>query len=426
MALVSTAAMSAATRAPVAFLPPADGCRRSFASSSAYARWTAACATTTSNDLLDDRGMDNDEDNPSVAVIGSGAVGGYYGARLWESGRYNVHFHMRGEHLDQSKQTGLMVTSIDGDVFVPPDRLSTFTDPREAGTTMDWVIVALKSSSLEAIPELIYPLLEPGKTRVLCIMNGLIEDDLIALLKEHAEEAESLPSGKGGASEIIHCCGAVYGGMALICSNRLGPGRIDHSYAGRLSAGVAASNPSFSDDDNQRAFEELFRPTLVRTAYETSLLAGRWRKCVWNLPFNGISVSMGGLTVDKIVTDPGLRRLAYDLMDETIRAANTDLQSHGLEDEFFLDDAEKEQMMDLSDTMGPYRTSTMIDFVEGRRMEVKYLFRKPMERAQHLGVQVPKLETIVAQIEALEKFRQTKLESGVTRKVKDTTEATTL
>jgi len=43
-------------------------------------------------------------------------------------------------------------------------------------------------------------------------------------------------------------------------------------------------------------------------------------------------------------------------------------------------------MMDLSDNMGPYRTSTMIDFVEGRALETHYLFTKPVERAQSLGV----------------------------------------
>jgi 2-dehydropantoate 2-reductase len=134
----------------------------------------------------------------------------------------------------------------------------------------------------------------------------------------------------------------VYGGIALICSNRLGPGRIDHSYAGLLSSGLAAHYPDFSDDDNdgkdgkdsfQCAFEGLWANTSVPIAYEKSILSGRWRKSLWNIPFNGISVSMGGLTVDKIVNDSGLRQLAFDLMDETIEVGKiqeiTFLKSNG-------------------------------------------------------------------------------------------------
>ena len=113
---------------------------------------------------------------------------------------------------------------------------------------------------------------------------------------------------------------------------------------------------------------------------------------------------MGGITVDKIVTDEGLRRLAHLVMDETIATANADLRSQGFGESFHLGETERKQMFDLSDGMGPYRTSTMIDFVEKRPMEVKYLFRKPVERALALGVPVPHLETLVVQIEALQRF----------------------
>jgi 2-dehydropantoate 2-reductase len=194
--------------------------------------------------------------------------------------------------------------------------------------------------------------------------------------------------------------------MALICVNRLAPGRVDHSYGGLLNGGLAASDQSISDKENKKAFSDLWSPTSVETVYEPSLLAGRWRKNVWNLPFNGLSVAMGGITIDRIVNDKSLRALAYAVMDECVAAANADLTAHGFSEDFFLGDSDKKKMMDLSDGMGPYRTSTMLDFVEKRPMEVKYLFSKPVERAKKLGVPVPHLETIVAQIEAFERFRE--------------------
>jgi 2-dehydropantoate 2-reductase len=326
---------------------------------------------------------------PSIAIVGSGAVGGYYGARLWESGKYDVKFQMRGENYEVSTRDGFRVDSIDGDVFIPPTQLNAFTNPEDVGP-VDWVIVSIKSSSLSDIPDLIYPLIDSNRTRIIAIMNGLIEEDLIRLFKDCVGQ---------------EFCAALYGGMALVCSNRKGPGHIKHSFAGLLSGGIATSRENLTDHDNQQAFRDLWAPTSIDIAYEQSLLGGRWRKCLWNLPFNGISVAMNGITVDKIVNDPGLRRLACNIMDETVAAANADLAAHGLGKEFYLNDEDKKKMMDLSDNMGAYRTSTMIDFVEGRPLEVHYLFTKPVERARSLGVHVPYLETLVTQIEALERLR---------------------
>ncbi len=207
--------------------------------------------------------------------------------------------------------------------------------------------MSLKSSSLDAIPVLISPLLKPT-TRVLVIMNGLVEEDLVQMLKAHMGDTTS-------GDDRLECCAALFGGMALICSNRLGPGLIDHSYAGLLSGGVAASSESTTKEENRKAFEELWEPTKVEIAYESSLLRGRWKKNLWNLPFNGISVAMGGITVDQIVTDPGLRRLSDIVMDETVAVANADLARHGEDPSLYLGAAEKKIMMDLSDNMGPYR-----------------------------------------------------------------------
>jgi len=62
-------------------------------------------------------------------------------------------------------------------------------------------------------------------------------------------------------------------------------------------------------------------------------------------------------------------------------------------------------MWNLSDNMGPYKPSTMIDLLANKPMEVTYLFKKPLERASRLNVHVPHLETIAIQIEAFQRFR---------------------
>jgi len=285
---------------------------------------------------------DNDvsEKKLKVGIIGSGAVGSYYGARLLQCGEYDVSFHMRGAHYETCKTSGLQIESSDGDFFIPPDELHVFERPEDMGK-MDWVIVALKSTSLDAVPELVAPLLTPN-TRVLAIMNGLIEDDLISKLASlpagHAEE-HTHPIGVP-AKLHLDSCAAIYGGMALICSNRIAPGQIHHSYAGLLSGGLAAASSSHSSETHQEALEQLWAPTKVEFKYEQSIVGGRWRKNVWNLPFNGISVAMGGITVDKIVNDPGLRRLADIVMDETIAVANADMKSRLIDPSCYLGDAD--------------------------------------------------------------------------------------
>ena len=107
--------------------------------------------------------------------------------------------------------------------------------------------------------------------------------------------------------------------------------------------------------------------------------------------------------MDKIVNNPELRALAYTIMDETVATANAELQAvFGSEAGEPLGEAEKEQMMNLSDGMGAYKTSTMLDMTNRRAMEVRYLFREPVKRAERLGMSVPQLQSTVVIMEAFQ------------------------
>jgi len=144
----------------------------------------------------------------TVAVVGSGAVGGYYGARLHEAG-YNVKFFMRGEHYETCCKKGLYVHSVEGDIQISRDELQVFVSTDEIGT-VDWILLSIKSSSLDVVPQLLEPLLGED-TRVIAIMNGLVDDDLVDMLEKYPHSA-------------------IYGGMAFICSTRIEAGIIDHSF----------------------------------------------------------------------------------------------------------------------------------------------------------------------------------------------------
>jgi len=211
---------------------------------------------------------------------------------------------MRGDHYSVSKQNGLNVTSVEGDIFIPPQELMTYDKVEDIGT-VDWVILCLKSTGIEATPGLLRPLLDKD-SRVLSIMNGLVDEDIVRLLEGLGEHEDP----------VLTKCAAVYGGMALLCSNRMAPGHVDHSYAGKLTTSLAfqSSMDMVTDmkDVHKEAMVSLWEPTRgFEFVYDDNVVRARWSKNLWNLPFNGISVAMNGITVDKIVNDPGLRKLAY-------------------------------------------------------------------------------------------------------------------
>ena len=320
-------------------------------------------------------------------MIGSGAVGSYYGARLWQEGYHQVQFYLRpGAAFDESQRKGFQIQSIDGDFVLPPEDLCLVNSTFSIQDKPDWIILALKTTALSAIPDLILPLLSE-KAKILPLMNGMIDQELIRLLKEATGQTDD---------DELKCCRTLYGGMAMIAANRVAPGEIHHLFGGPISVGIASTQTSAETAKHELL--SLWQPiTTVECNWEDSLRLGRWRKMLWNLPFNGVSVAMNGIPTDEIVTDPGLRTLSRRVMEETMAAAVAECG------EGSLDQSHIEGMYTFTDAMGSYRPSTMIDLLERRPMEVEYLFRQPLQRAQALGVDTPHLFTIVTMIEALQR-----------------------
>ena len=305
----------------------------------------------------------------SVAVIGAGAVGSYYGARLAQAG-HDVRFLLRRDY-EAVKTRGLRVESHRGDFVL--ERPTIARDAAAIGP-VDWVLCGFKATSLEDAPALIRPCLGP-ETRVLAIMNGLgVEEALAAAL---------------GTDRI-------FGGLAFTCLNRGEPGVVHHYEYGQVTIAHLGDDPA-----ELALAAALWEGANAEIATAPSLLQARWEKLVWNVPFNGLTVVAGGVTTEAIVTDAGLRREADLLMREVVAAGNADLAAHGRPNR--IDGGELiARMFALTDVMGPYRPSTMVDFVEGRALEVEAIFAEPVRRAQALGVPVPRMEMLTALLSRLD------------------------
>ncbi len=305
-----------------------------------------------------------------VAVIGAGAVGAYYGARLAQAG-HDVHFLMRRD-LAAVRKHGLEIRSTDGDFTL--DTPSTAESSAEIGVA-DWVICALKTTSMGEVPDLVRPCLGP-RSRILCLMNGLGVEERFAEWF--------------GAERI-------FGGLAFTCINRGAPGRVHHLRYGAVTLGHLDNNP-----EEVAAGIELWSGATVDFAGTDSLLRTRWEKLGWNIPFNGLCVTAGGITTDLVIGDGGLRVAARRTMEEVVLAGNADLAAHG-EQSRIDGEAMITRMFAMTDAMGAYRPSTMIDFVEGRAMEVEEMFGEPLRRAQALGVATPQIALLTALMRRLDR-----------------------
>lgn len=309
----------------------------------------------------------------SVAVIGAGAVGSYYGARLGQAG-HDVRFLLRRDY-DAVAARGLRIESHHGDFVL--ERPAIARDPAEIGP-VDWVLCGLKTTSLDAAPDLIRPCLGP-ETRVLAIMNGLgIEERLSDAL---------------GTDRI-------FGGLAFTCINRGEPGAIHHYEYGQVSIAHLHDDPA----ELERALA-LWQDATVEVSAAPSIIRARWEKLCWNVPFNGLTVAAGGVTTEAVVTAPALRAEARALMEEVIAAGNADLAARDSPERIDGDEVIT-RMFILTDVMGPYRPSTLIDFVEGRAIEVDAIFAEPARRARALGVPTPRLDQLAALLAALDPARE--------------------
>jgi len=143
----------------------------------------------------------------------------------------------------------------------------------------------------------------------------------------------------------------------------------------------------------------------VKVISAPSLLRARWEKLCWNIPFSGLCVAAGGITTDIIMGDNDLRAATLVLMEEVIESGNADLSYHS--EQVRIDrQAMIDSMFKKTSTMGAYKPSTMIDFVEGRSMEIAAIFGEPLRRARSLNVPVPQLTLLTALLQSLNRGRR--------------------
>ena len=307
-----------------------------------------------------------------VAVVGAGAVGTYYGARLAERG-HDVAFILRSDYSAVSER-GITVNSKDGDIRLHSPRITRSAIELAKTFQPDWILCALKATALSDAERLISPVID-ADTRLLAIINGLgIEEEFAKWMDPKR----------------------VFGGLAFTCINRLEPSVINHLDYGPLTV------THLGDDPLELTLAmSLWEQVKVVTSIADSRLAARYFKLCWNIPFNGLCVLTGGVSTEVIMQEPHLRSLAEKIMREVIEIGNADLVNSIGEFAPQLDNRVVDELMTMTDTMIDYKPSTMIDFVEGREMEIDAIFQAPLTRGLTLGVECVELQKMTEALHSI-------------------------
>jgi 2-dehydropantoate 2-reductase len=301
-----------------------------------------------------------------VVIVGAGAIGGWYGGLLALAG-HEVHAISRSDY-PVLQQGGLVLRDLNGERVV---RLASASPTGEGIGPCDLVIVAAKATANALLPALIQPLLGPH-TLLLTLQNGM---------------------GNVEAFKAIVPVERLVAGLCFVCINRIEPGVVSNTHAGyiRMAAADGPINPSVTQ------CVDWFKSAGVDCRAEDSLEAVLWKKLCWNIPFNGLAIAGGGITTDLILADPVLKARARRLMEEVRLAAG--LRGHIVSEQHL------QGQMDVTERMGAYRPSSLIDYLAGREVEVSGLWGEPLLRGLVAGAKMPELALLKHEIEAKLKAR---------------------
>jgi 2-dehydropantoate 2-reductase len=301
-------------------------------------------------------------------VIGTGALGGFYGGMLARAGQ-EVHFLFRSDY-EYVRRNGLQIDSVRGDFKLP--QVYAYNSTQQM-PVCDVILVCMKTTGNHLLPEMIKQLLHP-KSIIILLQNGLGQEE---------ELSEQLPDV------------GIAGGLAFICSNKVGPGHIQHLDYGKLIIG----SYNLKETEILEQVVSDFQSAGIHTELTANLRFSRWQKLLWNIPFNGMTVVLN-TTTDKLMANEHSRQLALEMMLEVIHGAN----KCGVP----LKESLAQQMIDMTIKMNPYAPSMKLDYDAYRPMEIGYIYSNPILAAKEAGFLMSKVSMLEKQLRFIEDHRLVK------------------
>jgi 2-dehydropantoate 2-reductase len=287
-----------------------------------------------------------------IAVMATGAVGGYFGARLAQAG-HEVAFVARGRQLEALRAHGLRVQSPLGDMHLP--NIEVTDEPAGIGT-VDLVLFTVKLWDTLEAADAIKPLLGEN-TAVVSFQNSVVKDDILR---------QAL-----GAEHII-------GGTCYIAATIVEPGLIRHSGTmQKLVFGEYDGSPS----PRVRQFHDACADSGIDAEISDQIEQTTWEKFVFLVGMSG-TTSLARSTIGPIRSHPRARAFLHDVMAEVVQVGCA--QGVPLPAEY------ADQRLAFIDQMPATVTTSMHhDLERGNRLEVPWLSGDVVERGARLGVATP-------------------------------------
>lgn len=309
---------------------------------------------------------------PRVGIIGTGAIGGFYGVMLARAG-FDVHFLLRGEFSAVALRGLQLNHAVQGQLTLNP--VQAYANGEDL-PPCDWLLVGAKATSNPDLAPILISAAAPG-AKVLLLQNGLgVEEALRPLLPES-----------------IH----VLGGLCYICAYRSAPGVIEHQALGAVNLGYH-SGPAADAAARQAIVEEgsaMFRKAGLDSQAMPDLGQARWQKLVWNVPYNGLSVLLKASTAP-LMADDASRQLIQALMAEVVRGAEA--CGHSVPTGY------AEHLFKVTEKMPDYWPSMYHDYLHKRPLELAAIYAAPLAAAKAAGCELPRIEALYQALSFIDRY----------------------
>lgn len=287
-----------------------------------------------------------------IVVMGTGGVGGYFGARLAASGA-DVTFIARGEHLKAMQRDGLKILSANGDMMLKPVKA---TDAPASVGVADLVMIAVKLWNTEDAARAIEPLMGPNSA-ALSWQNGVVAEDI--LVRHYGKER-------------------VIGGVSNIAALIDAPGVIRHN--GTMARLIFAELDG-RQSNRIEIFASLCNHANIDYVVSDDITRAIWQKFIFLASFSGMTCATR-LSIGPVRSDPETRAMLKSALQEAVAIG----RAKGVN----LPDDQVEQSLAWADNLPASMVASMLgDLTRGNRLELPWLSGTVVKLGDELGVPTP-------------------------------------
>lgn len=287
-----------------------------------------------------------------IGIIGTGAVGGYFGAKLSQAG-IDVTFIARGETLKQLQENGLKILSYKGDFKIEKPKA---TSDLKALKDTDIILLCVKSYSTKEIAKALKPHLS-DKTIIISMQNGVENEEILGEIL--------------GKQNII-------GSVVFITAGIESPGVIKHTGYGKVIFGELSGQIS----DRIREIERIFLGAGIPAGITTSIKTELWSKLMLNIPYNGFTA---------LVRGPLENYQELPEAQECFLRALKEVQLVALHEGYKISDEAVENAVKFTknEKFGTFKSSTLLDAEAGKQLEIEALQGAVIKAAKKHNLDIP-------------------------------------